>query len=180
MRTGASPRARGRPGLRQHRGAAARNIPAGAGATCSGRRPRPSSPEHPRGRGGDPGMTDLAHPMIGASPRARGRRTAARYSVRYAGASPRARGRHGGREGFQGDRRSIPAGAGATRPRGCGTAGPAEHPRGCGGDYRLAEAALYENGASPRARGRRGPSRCLLDYGRSIPAGAGATTCGAS
>ncbi|MDH6193181.1 hypothetical protein M2168_006299 [Streptomyces sp. CZ24] len=70
--------------------------------------------------------------------------------------------------------RSIPAGAGPTQRGVLETFVQAEHPRGCGADWRRS-GPVCPGGASPRVRGRLGGEAVGTAVERSIPAGAGPT-----
>ncbi len=153
---GASPRARGRQEHENGRCKRRRSIPAGAGSTPSSAWWRSRPWEHPRGRGVDGSVRPKAAGSAGASPRARGRPSAA--LVRHV------------------DLRSIPAGAGSTAPRPCRPAQSEEHPRGRGVDTSAMKVSMSPEGASPRARGRQGLGRRADPSHRSIPAGAGSTS----
>ena len=134
-----------------------RSIPAGAGETRYHRSPELKLQVHPRGCGGN----------------------RARVSARAAasGPSPRVRGKPRDHAGGRRRDRSIPAGAGETRPAPSRQTRSPVHPRGCGGnpgDYELMDG--YE-GPSPRVRGKRFWGECNPRCHRSIPAGAGETGC---
>ncbi len=111
--------------------------------------------EHPRGCGADGAAGAGGCWACGASPRVRGRPLDAGPEPPHV--------------------RSIPAGAGPTS----GSAGRgrrrAEHPRGCGADSAISQAAAAVSGASPRVRGRRRTAAADERGRRSIPAGAGPT-----
>ncbi len=154
---GASPRARGRRCSARSRAGTWRSIPAGAGSTATCSPATPPTPEHPRGRGVDPVEGGRVHLVGGASPRARGRRPTVLHQT------PR--------------EWSIPAGAGSTRRSSSVPQWGTEHPRGRGVDSGVAVSGPHPEGASPRARGRPGPSSSVSCCHRSIPAGAGSTKC---
>ncbi len=136
--------------------AAQGSIPAGAGATYRSQWRNPGQKEHPRGRGGD-SRSSGGRPSNG-------------------GASPRARGRHPAASRWRRERRSIPAGAGATAGDGAHMDPIGEHPRGRGGDFERLAFLERHGGASPRARGRPGRGEGRRAGRGSIPAGAGATS----
>ncbi len=113
---------------------------------------------HPRVGGGDPVEIGDKRRVTGPSPRGRGRRC--QYSPR------------------KGERRSIPAWAGAT----CGCAPtrsrPRVHPRVGGGDFDPGTEYRAIEGPSPRGRGRQIAAAKDIILAGSIPAWAGATTLG--
>ena len=153
---GSSPRARGAQGRPGRRGDRVGIIPAGAGSTTRHRTRRPTSTDHPRGRGEHYEMSTGMDRRFGSSPRARG---APPGPDRH----PRAR-------------RIIPAGAGSTSRQAVDHAPSEDHPRGRGEHDGAPYPPPGDFGSSPRARGaRRAVRRGLVDRG-IIPAGAGSTS----
>ena len=150
---GPSPRVRGNRSWASSDRRSRGTIPAGAGEPGP---PSPSSPnvwDHPRGCGGTELRIVLPYSGRGPSPRVRGNL-----------ALDRAGGRHPG---------TIPAGAGEPAGPPDPSAGPRDHPRGCGGTTLGKDEGDAGTGPSPRVRGnRRGPGRPRGGVG-TIPAGAG-------
>ena len=175
MRTGSSPRVRGRPAGREPEEWLIGLIPAGAGQTrlCSGAwrltwaHPRgcgetsPFSPRRPRGR---------------AHPRGCGADAAAKAALQASpGSSPRVRGRpveHRLRLVRQG---LIPAGAGQTPCPRISFDAIGAHPRGCGADTDSSGPRRTVTGSSPRVRGRPDQADADAAVEGLIPAGAGQT-----
>ena len=196
-RRGSSPRARGTRCCRVWLSVLMRFIPAGAGNTWL----RAASPApravHPRGRGEHVASERDTSSISGSSPRARGTRAQpAQKAVAYrfipagagntpyggsvitasTGSSPRARGTPRGRlRSFQ-RRRFIPAGAGNTRGRRACSRCRSVHPRGRGEHANHHQAAEFDAGSSPRARGTPTASR-WRSRGRTVhPRGRGEHT----
>ena len=176
LRTGSSPRVRGRRGQPTIRSIGQRLIPAGAGQTPHGWRAYRRSRAHPRGCGADEAADELSKRVQGSSPRVRGRPAIRRAAGAALGLIPAGAGR------TYRDQKQAPA-SGA-HPRGCGA-----DSGGCGGQrarrglipagagqtpLRFSQ-LKFELGSSPRVRGRR-PAAHAADHAAGlIPAGAGQT-----
>ena len=152
---GSSPRVRGRL-----RGTAAGVlggglIPASAGQTDGGTRTRTQPGAHPRECGADRPLYFSSTAIRGSSPRVRGRQQF-----------------HGSREVLA---RLIPASAGqtchASKTRQAGGA----HPRECGADAARESGVTWDQGSSPRVRGRRRYRNYGFHWHGLIPASAGQT-----
>ena len=193
---GSSPHTRG---ARQTPGSSMRNtgiIPAYAGSTPSGARPRSGSRDHPRIRGEhEPdgvggglgvwiipayaGSTPSTSGQVGGDadhPRIRGEHAARRSILRMSpGSSPHTR---GARRRFHADGRRvgiIPAYAGSTIRTWTPPRDPADHPRIRGEHSSVLPGTAKIWGSSPHTRGALdGPDRFDRD-GRIIPAYAGST-----
>ena len=201
LRSGRSPRVRGRRSGAGRRHPAGGKIPARAGTTRSAVRRCPRPGEDPRACGDDveqeqvvtqledgrkiPARAGTTGPRNGRSglvpedPRACGddpHQTDDHGSLR--GRSPRVRGRRfrrGPRHGWPG---KIPARAGTTIVGWLMTRSPAEDPRACGDDRRLAGPHRRRAGRSPRVRGRQPPAADEQPERGKIPARAGTTGAG--
>ncbi len=106
----------------------------------------------------------------------RGCGATARFATRlsaWEGLSPRVRGHPAVYDGGQGDKGSIPAGAGSPHQRPACRQTQRVYPRGCGVTARGTGGGSNREGLSPRVRGHRGRSRQSRSRQRSIPAGAG-------
>ena len=155
LRTGLSPRTRGRRRRTDALGRFRGSIPANAGETGAGRRSQRDLRVYPRERGGDSPASPVSTPDWGLSPRTRGR-------LRVDGPE---------RDG-QG---SIPANAGETLPRHLLRRSLRVYPRERGGDSLAPPLPPRCAGLSPRTRGRpNGTSPSWPTIG-SIPANAGET-----
>ena len=131
------------------------SIPANAGETDGPRGCRDGARVYPRERGGDSVEVITATPLLGLSPRTRGRPPVSRTSLRSPG--------------------SIPANAGETAsPYPFGRAARV-YPRERGGDARPAVSMVPRPGLSPRTRGRRFNFDGGIPTNGSIPANAGET-----
>ncbi len=154
--SGPSPRARGRRRFRPPPSTRTRTIPACAGKTGPATDHGLARGDHPRVRGEDFPQEHNAHPKVGPSPRARGRR--------------QLRIRHLPNDG------TIPACAGKTRRRGQGRQGSRDHPRVRGEDRHQPPCGAAHQGPSPRARGRLRDDEGANAGPGTIPACAGKTT----
>ena len=155
MKSGSSPRWRGRRGLAGEPHTCCGLIPALAGTTRRLRRRRASRRAHPRAGGDDPICSSQKASTTGSSPRWRGR------LCEGAGRHPH----HG----------LIPALAGTTRTPPGTTAPPRAHPR-AGGDDQVSQMGVRSrSGSSPRWRGRHGGRVPPGVRDRLIPALAGTT-----
>ena len=155
---GSSPRVRGKLLLLRWGPRSRRLIPARAGKTRTGRRPRRRGPAHPRACGENHMAPSSAARSGGSSPRVRGK------PLQHG--RPPARGR------------LIPARAGKTSSAAFPLSGGAAHPRACGENWPASGMTANGAGSSPRVRGKR-----VLegDEGRKvglIPARAGKTGVG--
>ena len=152
---GSSPRMRGKP-LRPGRGCGrAGLIPAHAGKTGRCSRRKETRRAHPRACGENSPFQLTAPRPSGSSPRMRGKPE---------------KGWHGGSL-----RGLIPAHAGKTIAATCFTIASEAHPRACGENLSDMRRAIWDEGSSPRMRGKR--LSCLW-YSRArglIPAHAGKT-----
>ena len=180
LRSGSSPRVRGRPAdeaaLPRHLGL----IPACAGQTCASLIPYERIRAHPRVCGADTRRASRFVTVWGSSPRVRGRpapstshhastrlipacagQTATSHTccASFHGSSPRVRGRLTRvvalpvREGL------IPACAGQTTSTSSSMTARRAHPRVCGADHVNTPNRKTAVGSSPRVRGRRQPTQ---------------------
>ena len=154
-RRGSSPRVRGRLTDGQAKIKQKGLIPAGAGQTRHVSRPRRRRRAHPRGCGADFALICFAPLAVGSSPRVRGRRNEPDSASNPQGL--------------------IPAGAGQTARRSLTSATTRAYPRGCGADGAQKPYIRYDEGLSPRVRGRLHVEQHGQDRDRLIPAGAGQT-----
>ena len=152
---GASPRLRGKLLAQLGTKSSRRCIPAPAGETDRGPRPRPLSTVHPRACGGNEANDDTKSADIGASPRLRGKHVLRR---------PR-----------RGSGRCIPAPAGETLDVLGERIRLRVHPRACGGNASPNPRRAGAGGASPRLRGKRKQHPNRTGRCRCIPAPAGET-----
>ena len=150
---GPSPRARGSLHQLSQRAWPVRSIPACAGLSRVGTRPRPRSPVHPRVRGALGRFVDPGEPHVGPSPRARGSRRCS--------------------SGLGVGMRSIPACAGLSSCSVPQDGTVAVHPRVRGALKTLPPSNPKAIGPSPRARGSPFLLVLLGSTFRSIPACAG-------
>ena len=152
---GLSPRVRGKRRLFRPLADGWRSIPACAGETVSLRRFPMSTTVYPRVCGGNCSIKGEVPASAGLSPRVRGKRPLpSRIGV---------------------STRSIPACAGET---GTNHRKPPEsevYPRVCGGNGLFPSEGLFEQGLSPRVRGKRFSKRAIGGIPGSIPACAGET-----
>ena len=147
--SGSSPRMRGKHRYPTIRARSLRIIPAHAGQTTAfSAAPTPAT-DHPRACGANRVTSSVRSASSGSSPRMRGKRFSHRKGA------------------FQ--CRIIPAHAGQTRSR-CGLLLRfPDHPRACGANEGMLEAAAYMSGSSPRMRGKQSDfMRKLLSAGPSI------------
>ena len=152
---GTSPRMRGKPIFLPIFSRLSRNIPAYAGKTSIYRGRGTRGAEHPRVCGEN---------AIGAL-----------IGILVAGTSPRMRGKHGTNRLYVWCTRNIPAYAGKTiGPYSLSLALP-EHPRVCGENQEFFGKIWYEDGTSPRMRGKRMRTPSGSARSRNIPAYAGKT-----
>ena len=158
IRSGRSPRMRGKRQCAAHRTHVERSIPAYAGETASSTIRRWSFTVDPRVCGGN------SRPM--------------RRSSSSRGRSPRMRGKHGARGMRPASHRSIPAYAGETRRPARRSRGASVDPRVCGGnDTTMMNMPVFP-GRSPRMRGKLQLVKECAVHPRSIPAYAGETKWG--
>ena len=152
-RAGLSPRVRGKPLSLAATKPGMRSIPACAGEA----QPRPveviGGRVYPRVCGGSSRRADTPEPLLGLSPRVRGKRS---YEIRH----PAVQG-------------SIPACAGEAQRHQSNALLPGVYPRVCGGSAARAGADYPRLGLSPRVRGKRWCSLTARCWRRSIPACAG-------
>ena len=153
VRTGPSPRARGKPAKDLVISSRTGSIPASAGEAEPRHRRADRREVHPRERGGSDQPARALESAAGPSPRARGKPQVAFRPVRF--------------------QRSIPASAGEASGSRRGCPVPRVHPRERGGSSRRNAATISSLGPSPRARGKPGRSLFRHEAGRSIPASAG-------
>ena len=155
MKSGSSPRMRGK----RWRIATARRprglIPAHAGKTRRSARASRRWPAHPRACGENPVMRASSSPSSGSSPRMRGKRDANQVP-----------GGHGG---------LIPAHAGKTFLSRSISRQSRAHPRACGENERLEYSVTVAIGSSPRMRGKPSFTTSSAIRSRLIPAHAGKT-----
>ena len=155
VRTGSSPRMRGKLRVERGRDDKIRIIPAHAGQTHGRRYMADRTPDHPRACGANKG--------------------AFAQTLSADGSSPRMRGKPEHRHPGHGHRRIIPAHAGQTSPHAIMPPRSTDHPRACGANGSMTCAFRSCSGSSPRMRGkhdlRQQPRRKL----RIIPAHAGQT-----
>ena len=159
LRTGSSPRVRGKLQGDGVGVVSGRLIPARAGKTPVRRRRVARRPAHPRACGENARPTTSTAPPPGSSPRVRGKRRTRRPGRAVTGL--------------------IPARAGKTAqcsPRGWDRWA---HPRACGENPASGLGVSISAGSSPRVRGKRWHSRHEATGRRLIPARAG-KTCGGS
>ena len=132
-----------------------RFIPADAGNTEERQKHHRWRPVHPRGCGEHEQLAIAAPKAAGSSPRMRG--TLKKHRLLKLG------------------RRFIPADAGNTSRRICGSSPAAVHPRGCGEHDKVANSLFWRTGSSPRMRGTLGHAAVKHLRCRFIPADAGNT-----
>ena len=156
LKTGSSPRWRGRRRPRQGRDLRPGLIPALAGTTLGRTHPGAPVAAHPRAGGDDWEPATDANGCSGSSPRWRGRLQGDRAKLALEGL--------------------IPALAGTTRSPCQKSAELRAHPRAGGDDAGCAAAPSDSVGSSPRWRGRHGKSGQQTLPGWLIPALAGTTT----
>ena len=136
MKSGSSPRVRGKGRPVAPLVGAGGIIPAGAGKSICARLTRAAEEDHPRGCGEkDP---------------------AAREAAVELGSSPRVRGKVQRQHVAEGAVGIIPAGAGKRAGQGRDGAGEEDHPRGCGEKRAVVGAQGLMGGSSPRVRGKGG------------------------
>ena len=153
---GSSPRVRGKHALGRCRDALSRLIPARAGKTCPSTRWCPACTAHPRACGENAANADTMSRAEGSSPRVRGKRRAGRAGAGVGGL--------------------IPARAGKTCPRCCGTPRTWAHPRACGENIEPKTMPNPALGSSPRVRGKLPRSTTQAACRGLIPARAGKTS----
>ncbi len=152
---GPSPRERGAPGGGGLGPVGEGTIPARAGSTGIGRRPRSRGTDHPRASGEHHRYADTGRPRSGPSPRERG------APVRTAGRAAAAG--------------TIPARAGSTHPGRKRRFRRGDHPRASGEHATVATGFRSITGPSPRERGARPGDEQGVPLLRTIPARAGST-----
>ena len=135
-----------------------RNIPAYAGKTRVQLALGDDFQEHPRVCGENTGPKATATPLLGTSPRMRGKLRLIVIRI-----SPR---------------RNIPSYAGKTPHPKRNPKPPQEHPRVCGENSAQIVQDAEQGGTSPRMRGKRGQRTTTTTKGRNIPAYAGKTKWG--
>ena len=155
VRTGSSPRMRGKLRVERGRDDKIRIIPAHAGQTHGRRYMADRTPDHPRACGANSTKYNARHMPTGSSPRMRGKPL--RFLV------------------FDPCGRIIPAHAGQTRARSRRPYPPTDHPRACGANYNGTYSTFDDLGSSPRMRGKRQADRRGRGPDRIIPAHAGQT-----
>ena len=153
--TGSSPRMRGKQTVSRFAGVRSRIIPAHAGQTRRIQGSSSTATDHPRACGANSQLGVPLPPVVGSSPRMRGKRVRARASATRA--------------------RIIPAHAGQTHRMQRGFMAGPDHPRACGANVHTAYQLRFPAGSSPRMRGKRLHDRCHRQRGRIIPAHAGQT-----
>ena len=175
MRSGSSPRMRGKPFDLLDVLIDRRIIPAHAGQT----RPCPSRTlwwsDHPRACGANPIQYLRARKCHGSSPRMRGKRQQAGAFVVGERITPRMRGKlvlYGTPNCL---RRIIPAHAGQTHGWNRACSSCSDHPRACGANLLLDDSTTSPPGSSPRMRGKLRVARHRRRQRRIIPAHAGQT-----
>ena len=132
-----------------------RIIPAHAGQTGSSPAGPHGRPDHPRACGANSVLENFSSPLIGSSPRMRGKPRPPPCAPRRA--------------------RIIPAHAGQTKPQYQQYRRPTDHPRACGANRLISVAAVCRAGSSPRMRGKPVRANHLARNTRIIPAHAGQT-----
>ena len=132
---GSSPRMRGKRHGVLLSVVAFRIIPAHAGQTCHGRRPRTANADHPRACGANSARRAQLTLTCGSSPRMRGKRP--HHTAALCG------------------HRIIPAHAGQTSAALIPALSSADHPRACGANPAVNPLAQSAGGSSPRMRGKR-------------------------
>ncbi|OZG55702.1 hypothetical protein BTIS_1929 [Bifidobacterium tissieri] len=152
---GSSPRVRGKLGRRRDLITHVRIIPACAGQTTEGGEIAAVSSDHPRVCG-----ANWIH---------------AHLTPAHAGSSPRVRGKPGQVEESATGVRIIPACAGQTHRRHHHAHTRRDHPRVCGANPSLYQYLSYDDGSSPRVRGKRFSMVVFQWLFRIIPACAGQT-----
>ena len=152
---GLSPRGRGKQPPPFEEVVVYGSIPAWAGETTSRSQCGWKQAVYPRVGGGNVPLILRMPPLLGLSPRGRGK-----HRVGYRCLRPR---------------RSIPAWAGETLSHPSFWAREAVYPRVGGGNITAAQAVGYYGGLSPRGRGKRSFQICIEVVNRSIPAWAGET-----
>ena len=140
VRTGSSPRMRGKLRVERGRDDKIRIIPAHAGQTHGRRYMADRTPDHPRACGANSTKYNARHMPTGSSPRMRGKPL--RFLV------------------FDPCGRIIPAHAGQTTAATPRSRAFPDHPRACGANESSVYARSARIGSSPRMRGKRSPS-CL-------------------
>ena len=150
---GSSPRVRGKGGTSGGLVSACGIIPAGAGKRWRPTSAWPLSRDHPRGCG------EKLDGLV--------------LHVCWEGSSPRVRGKAHSPESQKSTRWIIPAGAGKSTATSSASAGPRDHPRGCGEKECAAGASGDVGGSSPRVRGKALRCGWCSCRGGIIPAGAG-------
>ena len=155
VRTGSSPRMRGKLRVERGRDDKIRIIPAHAGQTHGRRYMADRTPDHPRACGANSTKYNARHMPTGSSPRMRGKPL--RFLV------------------FDPCGRIIPAHAGQTRARSRRPYPPTDHPRACGANTWALTGSIKEDGSSPRMRSKLFHNCSVLCFVRIIPAHAGQT-----
>ena len=155
IRSGSSPRVRGKligqASTRHRRGL----IPACAGKTFTGSLGAAGKTAHPRVCGENPAQAHQLGRVLGSSPRVRGKREGEADA--------------GSRNGL------IPACAGKTGWRAAPPHSQPAHPRVCGENGKYAGSPVLKSGSSPRVRGKPARLRLRLRHAGLIPACAGKT-----
>ena len=155
LENGTSPRMRGKPPTPPRPGAGRWNIPAYAGKTFSANPVKFCRREHPRVCGENTTPSTGMRCSSGTSPRMRGKLSSMMLGTCR--------------------KRNIPAYAGKTQQAFSGVIGQTEHPRVCGENEIMPASSGFEEGTSPRMRGKLGVARPHLWSRRNIPAYAGKT-----
>ena len=146
---------RGKQGITAGGFADFRNIPAYAGKTSRGLLVAHMATEHPRVCGENANQLSYAKTCTGTSPRMRGKRGILRRGWKVF--------------------RNIPAYAGKTFGRKQPKKNTPEHPRVCGENSLKDKLFAWNEGTSPRMRGKPRPCHLRLHNIRNIPAYAGKT-----
>ena len=196
LKTGTSPRMRGKHPGHTRGSVTYGNIPAYAGKTNASPHQQSSQPEHPRVCGENLQEKIPRLHREGTSPRMRGKlpptprgidhlRNIPAYAGKTASrtvrvVSPKEHPRVCGENNVNPvtliePNRNIPAYAGKTHTQQQRTAVPAEHPRVCGENRMIPRFATFTPGTSPRMRGKRISHTTLCCRHRNIPAYAGKT-----
>ena len=155
MRSGSSPRMRGKRADAIRSREAKRIIPAHAGQTGRTSPWRATPTDHPRACGANLFEYESVLSLYGSSPRMRGKRPIhARVPAAH---------------------RIIPAHAGQTRPDRLSPRACPDHPRACGANHQGRRGGIMQDGSSPRMRGKHGLRGAGEQTDRIIPAHAGQT-----
>ena len=152
---GSSPRVRGKQAIHTSSSSHLRIIPASAGQTSTRRSSARSAADHPRECGANVEGLPAAYPLIGSSPRVRGKLPIDLVTITAD--------------------RIIPASAGQTSSSVAIPAPSPDHPRECGANAADLYNSRNARGSSPRVRGKLLRIAGVFPGGRIIPASAGQT-----